>query len=207
MEDKNYLYVNYKQVAAELSSEIKHKQFTDDDIYAWCAEAINIYIADIEFMWKYLEMGFEIVDQRVLVPCNTFRIIDVFDASERNLDFFNTGTYLYDIKLNNDNLDDGEIVYLNYYGSPVNEAGDLLIAKDFVPACNFFCKTKIYFEDYIEGKIPMQMYWDLQRRFDNSADAGRNTYRSKTREWINNQKVIRGNMLAAIGGIPLIHNL
>lgn len=207
MNDRNYLYATHKNVAASLASYIKNRNIGLDDIYSWCSEAISLYIADIEFMWTYNEMGFEIIGGRILIPCNCFRIINVYNSGEKELSFFNNGAYLSDIKLNGTNLEDGDIIYLNYTGTPVDEDGLLIIPLTFVPACEFFCQSKIYFEDYIEGKMSESKYNTIIARFDNSSRAGRNSYRGLTTNWINKNKIIRGNMLPAIGGIPLIHKI
>ena len=146
----------------------------------------------------------------VFLPCNVFRVLDVYKDSHRMLEYKTNGAYMYDFSHNGhkEKLREGEPIYINYRGTNIDaDTGEILIVKGHEEACKTFCKIQMFEEDAALGSFDKNMWLLWKTEFANQSQAAKYNYQHKSRLKIDNLNKIRGNMIVQIGGLVLHHEL
>jgi len=207
----NQKYITPEIIAFELSQIYKSKIWDIGAVRTWCMNVETRFIKDIETMIKYEEIDLTVNNNMVLLPCNIFRILDVYLSDNQNgLDYKNNGSYLYDLKQNGNtiNLPDNSIVYINYSGVNIDiNTGEFLIVKGHEEACKTYCKIQMFEEDVAFGKFNYSLWAGWQQQFSGQFLGAKNNYQHKSRKQIDDINIIRGNMVQRIGDLPLHHEL
>jgi hypothetical protein len=207
----NQKYITPEIIAFELSQIYKSKTWDIGSVRTWCMNVETRFIKDIETMIKYEEIDLTVNNNMVLLPCNIFRILDVYLGDNQiGLDYKNNGSYLYDLKQNGNilNLPDNSIIYINYRGINIDtNTGEFLIVKGHEEACKTYCKIQMFEEDVALGKFNASLWAGWQQQFSGQFLGARNNYQHKSRKQIDDLNIIRGNMIQKIGDLSLYHEL
>lgn len=211
----NQKFVSCDVIAYELGQLYKSKNWEIGNIRTWCAEVETRYIKDIETMTEFEEIDLTVDldsndNPQVLLPCNIFRILDIYENSEVNLEYKTNGAYAYDFKWNDiaQTYEDGDVLYINYRGVNIDETtGEILIVKGHEIACKTWCKIQMFEEDAAFGKFDKNLIEVWKNDFSGQCIAARHNYQHKSRERINNLNIIRGNQIVQIAGLSLHHEL
>lgn len=200
---RNNKYIDHRVIMGNLMSLFKQKDFNEPDIINWCQEVETRDIGDVDNMVKFVQVPLK-VDNFVSadLPCNIYRILDVFNANETPIPFTtsqNGSKLIFRKELNLTG------VYINYVGMPVSEDGTPLIVRGHENACLYKCITNAFMEDFALGKISQGAYalWE-QKATGYILEASSNR-RHYTREDWNNLNIIQGNLIPKIGGLSLYH--
>jgi hypothetical protein len=203
-------YVTSEVIAGRLNSQFRTFEFDRSLVAEYCARVEVEHFGDIDTMWKFEEIplivGFE---KSVLLPCNVYRIIEVYDENEDRITYNKTNTHLFALKniTNGDDYKEGDTVYINYIGIPVDTVtGEILIPSGHELACETFCKVKFFEEDAMLRKIDPNMWREWNILFSNQVMAAKSSYRHRDKTHDEQLNIIRGNMLAMIGRMPFSHN-
>jgi len=190
---------------ARIASRHKSKVLNENDIIEWCQEVEIDSLGNVDQMYTYVEFPLTVKNFQVLVPCNAYRIIDVYttpgDASSRvpftrlrrHLAFSPDSTFTQ--------------VYIDYYGLPIElKTGIPMIQAGHEAACEAYCVHSLYYEDILNGKVAQ---YAAQLIINNMqaevlAAAGSYNIRHKTREDINRSVAIRFNLIPSPAGMNLI---
>lgn len=201
---KNYKYLHPKYILSNLARKFKSKQIQMGDIIEWCAFAETNHIKDIGSMISFQGIGIEISGGVAKLPCNIFRIEDIYDEDERHLYVSNNGEYLSNIKdEHGTSLDDGDYVYLNYAGIPVDDEGVPLVTAGHEIACETFCKINLFEEDALFGKIDRNIFIQWKAEFSGQVLAARNSFRFQTRKDVEYMALPLLNMIPKIADLPI----
>jgi hypothetical protein len=160
------LYTTHKEIVNRLATVISQKNIQEADIMEWCQQAENEHIIDMNVMWRYMNVPLQVYQGKALMPCNVHRLLDVYtspNSSSSRLNFAHNSGYIFF-----DQDFEGETVYINYFGMPIDEEGVPMIARGHETACELYCLTKIYFEDSILGRINPNQYENWGQRFNNA---------------------------------------
>jgi hypothetical protein len=206
----NQKYVTPDVIAYELGREFKSKKWDIGDVRTWCGIVETRYVKDIETMMKFEEVPLTVTSNMLLLPCNVFRILDVYESVNKNLTYKNNGAYLYDFKYNGvkQTYSDNFTLYLNYIGINIDEStGEILIVKGHEEACKTFCKIEAFAEDAAYGRFSKDIWAMWKEEFSGQFKAARYNVQHKSRLDIDNLNIIRGNMIPKIAGIELHHQI
>lgn len=201
----NNLYITHKVILASLARTHKRKNWQENEIMEWCQECLNNVIVDVETMTKYVEIGLEVPTtgtqkNMVYLPCNIFRLLDVYDGSDNRIDYSYNGSYII---LPSDNT--LTAIYINYIGTPIDENGIPLIPKTQQIACETYCKVKGFEEDVAYGNFNAQLWMMWKNELTPMISAGKNDYRFRDRHAIDKLNIIHGNLTPVIANIKLVH--
>jgi hypothetical protein len=211
----NQKYVSVDVIAYELGQLYRSKNWEIGNIRTWCAEVETRYIKDIETMTSYKEIDLTVNfdangKPQVLLPCNVFRNLDIYENSSINLEFDTNGSYAYNFKWNGitQTYNVGDFLYINYEGVNIDEAtGEILVVKGHEIACKTWCKIQMFEEDSALGKFDKNLVEVWKNDFSGQCIAARHNYQHKSRQRIDNLNIIRGNMVTNIAGLSLHHEL
>lgn len=206
----NQKYVTADVIAYELGREFKSKKWDIGDVRTWCGIVETRYIKDIETMIQFDEIDLCVMNNMLLLPCNVFRLLDVYESRNKKLTYKNNGAYLYDFRYNGikQTYPNGFKLYLNYVGINIDETtGELLIVKGHEEACKTFCKIEAFTEDVAYGRFSKDLWYLWKEEFSGQFKASRYNIQHKSRLDIDNLNIIRGNMIPKIAGIELYHEM
>ena len=197
-------YISHKAIAADITRVYKNKPVDLNDILEWCSQVETRYNIDVDKMVLYIKVGLN-VDQetsppQALMPCNVFRLLDVYSAAEEYINYYNNGAYLIlpaDYK--------SDHVYINFVGTALSDEGEPLIIKGHENACETFCKIRLFEEDVAYGRFNMQLWAMWKEEFSGQVAASKSDMRHFDRQHFNKLNIIRGNMIPKIGGLVLFH--
>lgn len=199
----NNLYVTHKVILANLGRVFHSKQFQEDDILEWCQIYMNQYAKDVSVMTHFQEIGLDVPysghnKNMVLTPCNIFRLMDVYDSGGQRIDYYYNGSYITLPETNT-----LSVIYINYFGSMVNEEGIPLIPKQYINAAETFCKIKAFEEDVALGTFNASM-WDLwNQQLTGQTVNARSDFRHMDQHTIDKWNIIKGNMIPIIANVKL----
>lgn len=208
--DNNSLYLSPLTVMADIARIFKSKPLEKGSIIEWCAQVEIEYIKDISTMIKILEYPLTVVGNAAKLPCNVFRILDVYEDinSQRRVIYNNNGSYLYNITdINKAEYDDGTVIYMNYVGLYIDDNGYPLIYTTHRPACETYCKIKLFEEDTAYGKFDRNMWGMWNNQFSGQIHAAKSTFQNMDQKKMNDMIVISANMIPRVYEIPLTQNM
>jgi len=202
-------FVKADVISNRLNRQFRYKEFDPELVAEYCAQAEIEYIADVNIMNIFksvpLTVGFQ---KMVLLPCNVFRILEVYNDSDPRLSYNKTATHLTHIidLTSGEEVEEDDTIYITYIGVPVDpKTGEILIPSGHEPALETYCKMKFFEEDALLGKIDKNMWVLWSNQFSGQVSHVKSSFRHIDRLKINNLNVIQGNMLPQIGRLPLIH--
>lgn len=204
----NSKYFDHLYILNRLSRVYKQKQFNDDDVMVWCQEVEREIIADVEHMPKYEEIDIEVTNGILTLPCNLYRLLDVYDSSEGRILYQSNGTNLYGLKDTSGNeISDGTTIYINYRGSAIDlVTGIPLCLRGHEFVCETFVKIRAFEEDSGLQKFPYNTWQMWNTQLGGQVTAAKQNYINMDRSKINDITIIKGNMIPRIGNLPLSHN-
>jgi len=203
-------YISPETIWADLTRYISIVEIDKYDVVELCAQVETRYIKDVDLMTPVLEVPLTVINSQALLPCNIFRLIDVYDGYEAVIDFTlsDSGNYINELKY----ADSGEAytedtVYINFSGTPIDsDTGYPLIPKGHENACETFCKIRLFEEQVLLGKVDKQIWMGWERQFGGQiANAKSDPYRQKVANHLKQLNTIRGEMLPRIGRLELSH--
>jgi hypothetical protein len=196
-------FITHEVIYNKLITLFKAKDFDEEDVMNWCQEVETVYVADPNAMLRYEEIPLTIAyaSGKVLLPVNIYKLRDVYNKDQKALKHRRNGRYLI---VNNANV--GDVIYINYIGTPIDERGIPMIHKDHQPACETYCKIQAYQEDALNNTINMNIYNDFQVRFDGMCQAAKGGFRSWDSDRFQKMNIILGNQIPRIGYMPLSHS-
>lgn len=204
---KNF-FISPEAIFDRMSILYKRVEFDRLAVIELCADCMVNVIKDSSTMALFEDIGITMTNNMVKLPCNVFRILDVFDEDENQLEFKTNGDYLYDIiDESGDAIEDGTIVYLNYRGIPVDEDGMIVIPEWFQIPCETYCKIKLLEEDVGYGKFDKDLWMLWNTQIPGQIVAARNNFRLSSRKSIDDLNLIKYNMLQKIGDLPIIQRM
>ena len=202
-------YVKASTVAGRLNRQYSHKQFDTHLLEEYCAQVEVEYVCDVDNMWEFrsvpLTVGFE---KMVLLPCNVYKIIELYNGNDERLIYNKTNTHLTNIYNESDGeeVEEEDVLYLSYYGIPVDkDTGEILIPSGHEPMLETFCKVKVFEEDALLGKIDRNVWNMWNAQFSGQLANVRGSFRNVDRHKMERLNIIQGNMLQRIGRLPLRH--
>lgn len=150
-------YTTFKEIYTRVSSVIKGKFINPADVLNWAVECEVEWIMDFPAFIPYYEVRLDVRDKQARVPAYCQRILDVYknpDDQSSHVKYYHQGVY---INLNSDyELD---YIYINFIGIPIDPETDTpLIRRGHEEACVQHILCKLYYEDYLNGKISPQIY-------------------------------------------------
>lgn len=206
MQQNANLNVTAKTIIMMLSRVHKHKvdEYNTSDFIEWCAECEVDYLGDVEgFELKKAEqLEVDSTEKRALLPCHMYRLLDVCTNEDMTQEYreahYNNGSYLI--------LDDdfsGEYIYINYYRVALDDdTGYPLIKRGHEQACEAFCLTKMYYPDFISGRMAAYVYNEMKDNLDNQLKSAKGSYRHFSRNDLEDVSRIVGNIVNYIGKVP-----
>jgi hypothetical protein len=206
----NQRFVSADVIAYELGQVYKSKSWDIGNVRTWCAEVETQRIKDVGTMTQYLKIDLTVNNGMVLLPCNVFRVYDLYEGSNKMLEYNTNGAYLYDIRFNGvkQNYPDGSKLYINYVGTNIDvNTGEILIVKGHEIACKTLCKINMFEEDAAFGKFDKNLIEVWKQELSGQVLAAKYNVQHKSRKQIDNLNKIRGNMLVSIAGLSLHHEL
>jgi len=206
MATNNKKYTSYLDIWARISRVHTLKNPSKNEIIEWCAEVEHDVLEDIEGFHPYKKVPVPVVNLQALLPCNVYRLLDVFVGNDRRIPYEDNGDFIaFDSLQTYSKNDKGQdIVFINYWGIPVDpETGYPLIKKGHELACEAYCVWKLYTEDFMTGKIDANRWMYLVGEKDRELNAAQNGFRQWDRKDLERISMIKMNMLPRIGQIPL----
>jgi hypothetical protein len=193
----NPFYITPETIMNRLSRVHKDKIFTLPEVIEWSAECVTEYIEDYDYFVPYSDI--ELIPEsngRFYLPCLVYRIMDIHDGKNR-IAYEKHAGY---IKPRDKSI---AKMYLNYIGIPVTDEGDILIDKNHAQACEAFIIHKLYYEDYLKGRLHPNMWQDIKLTLENELLAARASYRHIDQGRLETLAAIRGNIVPRIAQVPL----
>lgn len=198
------LFTTPKVIFHRLNETFKEtKYINEDSIYEWCFDAEVNYISNVNDMVLYfnVEVKYDKTTRRAILPCNIFRLVNVYDCSNNPLEY-NLQPPAY-IKLNS--CDITSPVFISYYGLSVDDEGVPYIPSNHIPALETWCKIKLLEFDSLIGKFPYNVWSDIEAKFSRQVTAIKQSWARKDHEHSNKMDKIDFNMLPLAAKRRLLH--
>lgn len=147
----NNLYFTATEIYSRILGSFPSKgaEINKIQVMRWCSELVTEYLRDPigQILNNKIRVGYgtdkKIIDKRVPLPQNIFKLEGVFDQSLKLvIDFLYQGEYIY---FSDNNLPTE--CYIDYYSLPVDEDGFPYIKRGYESACFAYCVYKMYEED------------------------------------------------------------
>lgn len=196
--EMNPFYITPETILNRLSRVHRNKKIYLADVIEWSAECTTEYLEDADSFIRYenVELNAD-TNKRFYLPCLVYRILDVHNSNDVRLSFRKRAGY---IMLEDNTIDS---IYIDYLGVPVNEQGELLIDKNHAQAIEAFILSKIYYEDFLNGKLHPNLWQDINLKLENELLAAKSSFRHWDQSKFETIQAIRGNMVPDIAKVPL----
>ena len=90
-------------------------------IVEWCAEIEIEVLGNWKQFQRFDKYEMEVVSGKALLPCNLYRILDIYDSSEKRImNYHNNGVYLSFSDYGDNKPSDGSKIYINFLGIAVD---------------------------------------------------------------------------------------
>lgn len=191
-------------MASRIARRFPSKQFNEDDILEWCQVVECDMIGAVDGMYPYIGFELPVVGGRAKLPCNVYRITDVYTTpgNENSRIPFNRlqghisfGTSSY------------SKVYIDYYGTPIDlDTGIPLIQTGHELACEAYCVLMMHEDDMSQGRIDRGLYqmYDQKATGEILAAMGSQNIQHKTRGDLNTLEAIKYNMIPKPAALKLL---
>lgn len=203
----NNKYFTAEKIFARLSKTHKDKMssYSIGDIIEWCAEIEIEVIGNYHQFTKYENVPLTVIDGKAMLPCNIFRISDIYSSSNNRI--FNAHSDGDKISFSEDSNyipSSNEIIYINYIGIPVDpETGYPLLLKGHEQALYWGCLTRMYEEDYLTQNIHGNIYNDMTIRYETALNAADNGFRHHTRNDMKEYMAVVLNAIQKANRLPM----
>ena len=199
---QNILYTDHLDIMTRLASFITQKNVQEADIMEWCQQAEVEFIKDMTSFWKYLNVKLQVKNNTAQLPCNVFRILDVFSSPDNNQSRISYGGnrgFIFLPDYNND------YIYINFIGTPINDDGMPMIAKGHEQACETYCLLRMFAEDSIYRKIDPNLYNLWEQKFQGQVTNIKQSVRRFDRNKMNVLNAMKYSVMR-IGNLRLASN-
>lgn len=198
----NTKYTTYKDIYNRLKSRLKGKPIDEMDIALWCSECEIEHIGDVDKFQHITEYELSVSNYKALLPCDVYRILNVYTDSKYEVPNKHDGAYLlFDPSMKETTL------YLDYYGIASDpDTGFPLIKKGHEAACEAYCLTSIYYEDFINGNIDGQRWGFMVQDRDNKIGGARGSIRHKSKLDVERATRAYHTMFARSGDVTIHSN-
>lgn len=191
-------YVSVRNVAARIARNVKGKEFDIYDIAEWCGECETDEIAQYDAFVKYRNVKVTVKHNKAYLPCNIYRVLSVHRNQCSIPKYSWDGAYL---KFNLDDpgtFNEEYTVDIDYIGVAVDQEGLPMIRDGHQEACYWYCMTKIYFEDYMNGLVHEGRYMFLNDRLGHYVDKAKSSFRDVTRDDMNEISMLLHNIVPKV---------
>ena len=201
----DYRYTNHLEILHRLSSIHKQKQFNEHDVLNWCQEVEMDILGEVDLMYQYVEFELSVINGRAKVPCNCYRIIDVYTAKDSpvsRIPFNRLKGYI-----SVDSTKNYSTLYMDYYGTPIDvETGIPYIAVGHELACVAYCEYMAYYEDMLLGKLDGDARNRIEMKKNSEILAAKGSWnmRHKTRDDMNKMHKIAYNLIPKPAALNLL---
>lgn len=163
MMNESHLYVTYHTIYADLTRTYRNYNFDQGDVEIWCNDLVTRYIKDVTTMATYEEVECPVNQDNgiVSIPCNVFRILDVYDSSGY-INYNKDGLNGFFIRINGDSFPDK--VYMNYKGTAMNDEGEYLLPKGYELAAETLCVLNMVKREMGGANFNRELYVDLENK-------------------------------------------
>ena len=170
--NESHLYVTYHTIYADVTRIYQHMNFDEGDVEIWCNDLVLRYIKDVTTMATYEAVECEVNQDTGIVslPCNIFRILDVYDSSGY-VEYNKDGLDGFFLRLTGTSFP--SIIYLNYKGIPMNSEGEFLLAKGYEPAAETMCVYNMIKRKMGTPEFDRGLYADLGQQLSYQIQAAR----------------------------------
>lgn len=156
------------------------------------------------YLFQEVELDVTTTNKRVYLPCNIYRLLDVYSAlgnSDSRVPYNMIGSF---ISLSLDTTLTS--VYIDYYGVPIDiESGDPLIIRGHEDACFWYSMYMLYLVDILTDKISIDAKNELRMNKDNAILAAQNfSARHMDRNKMNRAMAIKYNIIPKPAQLKLI---
>jgi len=191
-------YVTIDNVMARIARNVKGKNLDIGDIVEWCAECEVEEIGEYEGFVKFYGVPVTVKKNKADLPCNVYRILSVFRnrCAVPKYDF--DGCFLRFNYNDPSTVSDEYTIEIDYLGVAVDERGYPLIQDGHQEPCYWYCLTKIYFEDFLNGNIPTDRYEFMLDRLGHYVSKVKSSMRNTTRDDMNDVARILYNMVPKV---------
>ena len=147
-----------------------------------------------------MEQPLTVVNSKVALPSILYRLKAVYDENDMPVRYNTNGSYLFDlVDYYGKAFEDDDIIYIDYVGLVMDDQCRPMIHEAHIQACEVFCKTQMFEEDYAMGKFNPRLYETWTQSLPGLVHAARGSnYRQFTEEQLNQINIIRGNMFPRI---------
>lgn len=202
--------ITHEVVYQDLMEKFPNKTWNEESIYRWCQQVETIYIADPDSMVRYEEVPLKITSGKVKLPDNLYKLLDVFDNTEPKLPRrikYNRQKSVLKQLVDPMHLKKykGEVIWINYIGTALDDNCMPLIDENHYPACETFCKINGFELEVTYGEIAQSVYFDWKTRFDGMIQGAKGDIRDWDAKTWAELTVIHGNEIPRIGYQPLAH--
>lgn len=191
-------YASVKSVAARIARNVKGKEFDIYDVAEWSGECETDEIGMYEAFVKYRNVCVDVKHNKAYLPCNIYRILSVYEGKCKIPKYQWDGAYL------RFNMDDPSTfgqeyqISIDYLGIAVDNQGLPMIMDGHQEACYWYCMTKLYFEDYMNGMIDENRYMFMQSQLGKYVDKVKSSFRYVTRDDMNDIQRIMHNLIPKV---------
>lgn len=156
----NKSFFSSREIYVRLASLYKHKMAEYDPytIMRWCTEVITDFITDDSGMIdKIAELGIP-VNNMLPIPIGLFKLEYVFiTGSNTKISYSHQGDYLlFAEQYSNTNIS------CYYHSFVFDDDGFPLIKRGYEKACEAHCIYNMYQEDFMEGKIDINRWKNIE---------------------------------------------
>ena len=202
-------YTNHLLILNRLTRPIREsgKAILEQDVIEWCQEIETEICPNADHMFRYIGFELEVEGNKCIIPCNAWRILDVYTDSQNNVSRIagnNVGKwYVFSphLKLTK--------VYMDFVGTAFDEEdGYPLILKGHEQACYWYCMYNIFLNEFLGGRMNGVAWNEIKQNKENEIIACQSSsVRHKTRQDLNNLQKIQFNAIPVPARMRLIGNM
>lgn len=185
-------YVKVGNVVATIARSNKNLVIDKYDVAEWCAEVLND-VGEIDDLVLVKDEPIKVSNFQIPLPCRLYRLIGIRrnNCALDSKDYTRNGPYIRFSK-------DGGFVHIDYAAIPVDEDGLPLIPSTHKQACFWYCLTRLYMEDFLNGKIPENRWREMDNKYQNYVTQARQSFVNKTANQLSELNMIRHNMIRTV---------
>lgn len=205
----NQKYITAEHIMARLSQKHKQKNFSINEIVQWSAECSIEIVGNPDVMAPYRGVELKIEQFKALLPCNVYRLLDVYDNNDNRIDnYANDGIHIIfqSGQQFNTNDDGDQVVKVNYIGINVDtKTGYPLIPRGHELACEAYCVYNLYYEDFLTGKINGNAWSYIDNAKMIQCEAAKGGFRHYSNDDMKKYLNVVMNMIPNMKRIPMYH--
>lgn len=194
---KNSKYTTFKEIFARVASVIKTKDINPADVLEWAIECETEWIQSFPSLVPYHKIKLNVRDKTARIPPYCARVLDVYKDpgnQKSHVNFYNNGAYLI-----LDSSYDLPFVYINFMGIAIDEESQTpLIMKGHEEACVQHVIVKLFYEDFITGKLSPTAYGEMKEERNLQVRAAQGGFSNYSRQELMELAAINMNMLPYI---------